>query len=57
MFNAQTQTVGFSDVKPIIENLDTEENTLWILKGFNTVANQGTTQKQYILCLPAIKPS
>ncbi|WP_096309265.1 S6 family peptidase [Escherichia coli] len=45
VFNAQTQTVGFSDVKPIIENLDTEENTLWILKGFNTVANQGTTQK------------
>ncbi|EKY5038805.1 TPA: autotransporter outer membrane beta-barrel domain-containing protein, partial [Escherichia coli] len=45
IFNAQTQTVGFSDVTPIIEEKTSDENTTWILKGFNSVENRTAAQK------------
>ncbi|EKY7020373.1 autotransporter outer membrane beta-barrel domain-containing protein [Escherichia coli] len=45
VFNSQTQSVGFSDVTPIIEEKDNGEKTTWTLKGFNAVANQQSAQK------------
>ena len=45
VFDAQTQTVGFSDVTPIIDKSESEEKITWTLKGFNSVENQKSAQK------------
>ncbi|MCV5231211.1 autotransporter outer membrane beta-barrel domain-containing protein, partial [Escherichia coli] len=38
-FKASTQSIGFSDVTPVIEQRDAENKTTWTLTGYKTVAN------------------
>ncbi|HHH6764102.1 TPA: autotransporter outer membrane beta-barrel domain-containing protein [Escherichia coli] len=45
VFNSQTQSVGFSDVTPVIEQKDNGDKTTWTLKGFNAVANPQSAEK------------
>ncbi|MBC6573319.1 autotransporter outer membrane beta-barrel domain-containing protein [Escherichia coli] len=45
VFNSKTQSVGFSDVTPVIEQKDNGEKTTWTLKGFNAVANPQLAKK------------
>ncbi|WP_116964941.1 autotransporter outer membrane beta-barrel domain-containing protein, partial [Klebsiella pneumoniae] len=40
-----TQSIGFSDVTPVIEQRDAENKTTWTLTGYKTVANNDATKK------------
>ncbi|EFB3120626.1 autotransporter outer membrane beta-barrel domain-containing protein [Escherichia coli] len=44
-FKASTQSIGFSDVTPVIEQRDAENKTTWTLTGYKTVANNDATKK------------
>nr|BCT73567.1 hypothetical protein [Escherichia coli] len=46
-FKASTQSIGFSDVTPVIEQRDAENKTTRTLTGYKTVANNDATKKPH----------
>ncbi|EKR8633194.1 autotransporter outer membrane beta-barrel domain-containing protein, partial [Escherichia coli] len=44
VFKASKQTIGFSDVTPVITTRETDDKITWSLTGYNTVANKEATR-------------
>ncbi|HAX2347265.1 TPA: autotransporter outer membrane beta-barrel domain-containing protein, partial [Escherichia coli] len=45
VFTTDTQTIGFSNVTPVVERKNEEGHTVWTLTGYNTVANNSAIKK------------
>ncbi len=45
VFKTETQTVGFSDVTPVIEQKNDNDKATWTLTGYKTVANPDAAKK------------
>ncbi|MGD2932214.1 autotransporter outer membrane beta-barrel domain-containing protein [Escherichia coli] len=45
VFKTETQTVGFSDVSPVIEQKNDNDKATWTLTGYKTVANTDAAKK------------
>ncbi|WP_122993554.1 autotransporter outer membrane beta-barrel domain-containing protein, partial [Escherichia coli] len=44
VFKASKQTIGFSNVTPVITTQETDDKITWSLTGYNTVANKEATR-------------